>query len=134
MTSTRPGSIMTVATGTFATVIVASPDFPSAFAATCDVPSASPVTTPTADTLTILGSCTVHVTVAPGTIAPDPSRTSACRGSCVLSTIVDVAGLTTIPATPSVASGAVLPHDQPESATATIAVASVLLDMPPLLQ
>jgi hypothetical protein len=117
------------------TVIVAMPDFPSAFAATCDVPTASAVTTPSADTLMMLGSCTVQVTAAPGTIAPDPSCTSACKGSRALRAIVELGGLTTIPATSGIASGAVLPHDQLESATMTMVVASVhpLLDMSPLL-
>ncbi len=44
------------------------PDFPSAFAATCDVPTASAVTTPSAEMLTIFGSCTVQVMAAPGTL------------------------------------------------------------------
>ena len=55
------------------TVMVATPDFPSTFAATADVPTASAVTTPSSEMLTILGSCTVHVTAAPETIAPDSS-------------------------------------------------------------
>jgi hypothetical protein len=113
------------------TVIVARPDFPSAFAATCDVPTSSAVTTPSAEMLTILGSSTVHVMVASGTISPDPSCTWACRGSCALSASVDRAGLTTIEATCGVASGAVLPHDQLDNATmTTLASACPLLDMP----
>ena len=55
------------------TVMVARPDFPSALAATCDLPTANAVTTPSGETLTILGSCTVQVTSASGTIAPDSS-------------------------------------------------------------
>jgi hypothetical protein len=52
-----------------------------------------------------------------------------------LSVIVELAGLTTIAATFGATSGAVLPHDQLDSAT-TIMVASVrsLLDISPLLQ
>jgi len=100
------------------------PDFPSAFAATCEVPSASAVTSPVPETLTIFGSCTVQVTVAPGTGAPPPSSTWACSGSWALRTSVEVAGVTTIVATCGVASGPVLPHDQLESAT-MITVVSV---------
>ena len=50
-----------------------------------------------------------------------------------MSAIVEVAGVTMIAATPGVASGDVLPHDQLESAT-TMVVANVrpLLDMSPL--
>src|SRR5690349_23707220 len=98
-------------------MIVAMPDLPSAFAATCDVPSASAVTSPVPETLTIFGSCTVQVMLAPGTGAPDPSSTCACSGSWALRTSVEVAGVTMIVATCAVASGPVLPHDQPESAT-----------------
>src|SRR6476619_5101950 len=98
------------------------PDFPSAFAATCDVPTASAVTSPVPETLTIFGSCTVQVMAAPGTGLPDPSSTCACSGSWALRTSVEVAGLTMIVATCGVASGAVLPHDQLESATATMVV------------
>ena len=68
-----PGLPVPGLTLTGLTVMVASPDFPSAFAATCDVPTANAVTTPAAEMLTILGSCTVQVTAASGTIAPDPS-------------------------------------------------------------
>src|SRR5258705_13208545 len=95
------------------------PDFPSAFAATCDVPMASAVTTPAPETLTIFGSCTVQVTAAPGTGTPDPSCTCACKGSWALIASVEGDGLTTIVATSSVASGAVLLHDQFDSATPT---------------
>src|SRR5919112_3994612 len=95
------------------------PDLPSAFAATCDVPMASAVTTPAAVTLTIFGSCTVQVTSAAGTIAPDPSFTCACSASWALSASVELMGLTTIVATLGDSSGAVLPHDQPDSATTT---------------
>src|SRR5512133_338000 len=111
------------------------PDFPSAFAATFDVPTASAVTIPSAEMLTILGSCTVHVMAASGMIVPDPSCTSACSGSWSLRAIVEVAGLTTIAATSGLASGAVLPQDQLDNAT-TIMAASVrpLLDMSLLLQ
>src|SRR5215204_1026862 len=114
--------------------MVASPDFPSAFAATCDVPTANPVTTPDGEMLTILGSCTVQVMSASGTMAPDPSCACAWRGSWALSASVELAGLTTIAATCGVASGAVLPHDQLDIATMT-AVTSVrsLPDMLPLL-
>jgi len=55
------------------TVMIARPDFPSELAATCDIPTASAVTTPASEMLTILGSCTVQVTAAPGTGAPAPS-------------------------------------------------------------
>ena len=72
--STRFGRSTTFATGVFVTVIVAMPDFPSALAATCVEPMANPVTTPAAETLTIFGSCTVHVTEAPG--PPSPLRPS----------------------------------------------------------
>jgi hypothetical protein len=114
------------------TVIVASPDFPSAFAATCDVPTSSAVTTPSVEMLTTLGSSTVQVMGASGTISPDPSCTWACRGSWALSASVERAGLTTIEATCGVASGAVLLHDQLDNATmTTLASVCPLLGMPP---
>jgi hypothetical protein len=118
-----------------ATLTVAMPDFPSAFAAIFEVPTASAVTTPSAEILTILGSCTVQVTAASGTTAPESSRTSARKGSRSSSVIVELAGLTTIAATFGVTSGAVLPHDQLDNAT-TIMAASVrsLPNISPLLQ
>src|SRR6478672_2619916 len=99
------------------------PDFPSAFAAICDVPTANAVTTPSVETLTIFGSCTVQVIVAPGTSAPDASRTCACNGSWASIASVEIVGLTTIVATCGGASGAVPPaHDQLDSATQAIPV------------
>src|SRR6185503_18050217 len=80
------------------------------------------------------GSCTVHVTAALGTTAPDPSCTCACRGSWALIASVDVEGFTTMVATWGVASGAVLPpQDQLDSATSsTVARVRPILDMLPL--
>src|SRR6476620_10798188 len=110
------------------------PDFPSAFAAICDVPTANAVTTPSVETLTIFGSCTVQVIVAPGTSAPDASRTCACNGSWASIASVEIVGLTTIVATFGGASGAVLPaHDHPDSATSPIpAHVRPLVDIPSL--
>src|SRR5207244_11817649 len=53
-----------------------------------------------------------------------------CRGSRALSVIVELAGLTTIAPTFGVTSGAVLPHDQLDSATTTmVANVRALLDI-----
>jgi hypothetical protein len=117
-----------------ATVTVAIPDFPSEFAATFDVPTASAVTIPPGEMLTILESSTVQVMAASGTTPPESSRTSACRGSWALSVIVELAGHPTIAPTFGVTSGAVLPHDQLDSATtAMVANVRTLLDIYPLL-
>jgi len=117
-------------------VLVATAAFALAcwLAATFDVPTANAVTMPSAEMLTTLESCTVQMMAASGTTEPESSRTSACKGSWALSVIVELAGLTTIAPTFGVTSGAVLPHEELDSATTTM-VASVrtLLDIFPLL-
>src|SRR5947208_1244064 len=110
------------------------PDFPSAFAAICDVQTANAVTTPSPETLTIFGSCTVQMIVA-GTAAPDASCTCACNGSVASIASVETAGLTTTVATLGGASGAVPPaHDQLDSAIRSILTnVRRLVDMASLL-
>src|SRR5215213_3451275 len=71
--ATAAGLTLTGSTVSGLTVMIAMPDFPSELAATCDVPTANAVTTPASEMLTILESCTVQVTAASVTIAPDPS-------------------------------------------------------------
>jgi hypothetical protein len=68
-----PGFVVLWSTAPGFTVMIAMPYFPSEFAATWDVPTAKAVTTPAAEMLTILGSCTVQVMAASVRMAPDPS-------------------------------------------------------------
>src|SRR5690349_19278496 len=66
------------------------------------------------------------------TIAPDPSRTCAWRGSWASSASVELAGLTSIAATSGGGVGAVLLHDQFDNAIRAMAFrVRPLFDIPP---
>jgi hypothetical protein len=66
-----PGAIVTVATGTGITVIVAVPDWPSLVAViVTGLPTATPVTTPVALTVATAALLVVQVIVRPVSVLP----------------------------------------------------------------
>jgi len=96
------GLTVTVATGTFATVIAAVPLFPSLVAVIVAVPAATPVTRPLADTVAIARFELDHATARPASTFPAASFVVALSWVVPPTTALAVAGLTTTDATGTV--------------------------------
>jgi hypothetical protein len=85
------GATLTLATGIFVTVTNEVPLLPSLVAVIVAVPILSAVITPDDETLTVVGSLELHVTVRPVKTPPIESLVTAV--SCAVAVSVMVAGL-----------------------------------------